>query len=161
IGSAVGDPMFNDDVPLVHTMLVIALILGLQKALVYLTEHNDYLEKIIASETRHLVESGTIHMDNLHLELLSVNELYETLREQGVRHLGQVATACLEPSGKMSVIRAVTPQPGLSILPCDCRDPESREVPGLQCCGTCGKVVPSATSALGPCSNCESDCWQL
>lgn len=161
LGSAVGDPMFHDDVPLVHTMLVIALILGLQKTLVYLTEHNDILEKIIASETRHLVDSGVVDMENLHLELLSVNELYETLREQGVRHLGQVATACLEPSGKMSVIRAVNPQPGLSILPCDCRDPESREVPGLQCCGTCGKVVPSATSALGPCPNCESDCWQL
>src|SRR5690606_41937077 len=119
------------------------------------------LYKTFASDPRHLVNSVPLHLDNLSLELLSVNELYETLREHGVRHLGQVATACLEPSGKMSVIRAVTPQPGLSILPCDCRDPESHEVPGLQCCGTCGKVVPSATSALGPCSNCESDCWQL
>src|SRR5688572_25725963 len=69
IGSAVGDPMFYEDVPLLHTMLVIALVLGLQKTLVYITERNEFLERIIESESQHLVDSGTILVDNLHKEL--------------------------------------------------------------------------------------------
>jgi hypothetical protein len=160
LGSAVGDPMFQADVPLLHTMLVIALVLGMQKLLVYLTERNTHLERVIESVPRHLVESGVILMDNLHLELLSLDELNERLREHGIRHLGQVATALLEPSGKLSVIRAVTPKPGLAILPIDCSDPEARPVPTLRCCSTCGKMDDSSIPATTPCPNCGEEGWQ-
>lgn len=40
LGSAVGDAMFYEDVPLLHTMLVIAIIIGLQHFLSYITETN-------------------------------------------------------------------------------------------------------------------------
>jgi uncharacterized membrane protein YcaP (DUF421 family) len=159
IGSAVGDPMFYDDVPLLHTMLVIALVLGLQKMLVYLTERNQTLERIIESHAAPLVDAGAILIDSLHNELLSQEELFESLREQGVRHLGQVANACLEPSGKLSVIRAVDPQPGLSVMPCDCDDPDARVVAGLRACTTCGMVERGNPADRAICPNCECDEW--
>jgi uncharacterized membrane protein YcaP (DUF421 family) len=160
IGSAVGDPMFYEDVPLLHTMLVIALVLGLQKSLVYITERNQTLERIIESESQHLVNSGTILVDNLHKELLSREELFESLREQGVRHLGQVASACLEPSGKLSVIRSVANHPGMSTLPVDFDDPEARVVPGLRCCKTCGRMEPGDPQDTVSCAQCENSEWQ-
>lgn len=160
LGSAVGDPMFYDDVPLIHTMLVIALILGLHKTLVYLTERNEFIERIIESKSQHLVHQGVVLIDNLHQELLSIEELHESLREQGIRHLGQVATACLEPSGKLSVIRAVHPQPGLSIMPCDCTDPEARPRPDVRCCGVCGKIDQSASTTPNSCPNCNAEQWE-
>lgn len=160
LGSAVGDPMFQYDLPLTHTMLVIALVLGLQKLLVYVTERNEPLERILASQSQHLVDSGKILCDNLHKELLSQEELFESLREQGIRHLGQVASACLEPSGKMSVIRAATTQPGLSVMPCDCDDPEARTVAGLRCCKNCGNVEQGRPGDVAVCDCCECDEWR-
>ena len=53
----------------------------------------------------------------MHEETISQEELFESLRYDGIHQLGQVALAYLEPSGKVSVIKRAQEQPGLSILP--------------------------------------------
>lgn len=157
LGSAVGDPMFYDDVPLVHTMLVIAIIVGMQRLLAYFTEKNEWLEQVVESTPRLLVADGVIDIANLHSEQLSRDELFEALRQQGIRHLGQVEVAFLEPSGKLSVIRPTHDRDGLSILPEEnvVGDEVSNDFGGAVCCAHCGTLFDHG-AADGPCVRCQS-----
>jgi hypothetical protein len=162
LGSAVGDPMFYDDVPLVHTMLVIAIVVGMQRFLAWATERNTALESVVESTPRLLVRDGVMHFGNLHREQMSREELCEALRAQGVRQLGEVEFAFLEPSGKLSVLRYEKPRPGLLILPkCTNDGDEDHELPegpgrdNAECCACCGGGKP----ASGVCENCGEAEW--
>ncbi|TWT95218.1 hypothetical protein Pla108_33610 [Botrimarina colliarenosi] len=162
LGSAVGDPMFYDDVPLVHTMLVIAIVVGMQRGLSWLTERNAVVERVVESTPRLMVSAGVLHTGNLHREQMSRDELCEVLRAEGVRQLGEVEAAYLEPSGKLSVLRYDPPRPGLSILPDYTsdghRDNDLAEGPqpgDTSCCAACG----ARPTSDGPCVNCGETRW--
>lgn len=158
LGSAVGDPMFYEDVPLLHTMLVIAIIIGLQHFLSYITETNKTVESWIEGESVCLVQRGVISTDKLQSERLSQTELFDALRTQGIVHLGQVRAAYLERSGKVSVIRAKPTHAGLCILPNedqDCEFSPWRFNASQKCCANCGKLLDTSDSAYR-CSHCGS-----
>lgn len=162
LGSAVGDPMFYDDVPLVHTMLVIAIVVGMQRALSWATERSQTVEHVVESTPRLLVRGGVIHADNLHREQMARDEVCEALRAEGVRQLGEVEFAFLEPSGKLSVLRYEKPRPGLLILPKCTNDgdedlaiPEGPRGNEPWCCACCGAGKP----ASGVCENCGEAEW--
>src|SRR5690606_27088990 len=114
LGSAVGDAMIFDSVPLLHSFVVVATVIGLEHLVARVTENNKRLETIVEGQPALLVEDGVIVKENLHGERLSRDELFEGLRQYSVHHLGQVAVAYLEPSGKLSVIKAAEIRPGLS-----------------------------------------------
>ena len=120
LGSAVGDPMFYPDVPVIHGMVVITAVVGLQRALVKATERNPRIERVIESAAVLIVEDGRLLADAIDQEDLSESEVFMGLREQGVEHLGEVRRAYMEPSGKISVFREENPaEKGRSILPED------------------------------------------
>jgi uncharacterized membrane protein YcaP (DUF421 family) len=56
-----------------------------------------------------LIENGHIQRRSLRSEMLTVADLKEQLREQGVEDIGQVKRCYLEADGRLSVIR-VTPE---------------------------------------------------
>lgn len=156
LGSAVGDPMFYDDVPLLHTMLVITIVIGLQRFLSYITETNKTIESWIEGEAVRLVQQGVINTDKLQSERLSQTELFDALRTQGIVHLGQVRAAYLERSGKVSVIRAQPAHAGLCILPIEDHDCEVswwRLTASQKCCSNCGKLF-AASDPVDRCSSC-------
>lgn len=169
LGSAVGDPMFYPDVPLLHAMVVVTGVVLLQRGLVRLTERNERLERFVESAPTALVRDGRLDLRNLHREGLSHAELFEALREQGVEHLGQVRRAYLEPSGKVSVF-AFAPRealPGLPVWPDD--DPEQparhpaggpASRTGPYACSRCGHVVRFLEGEpLLPCDRCGHGEW--
>lgn len=160
LGSAVGDPMFYDNVPLLHTMLVITIVIGMQRLLVYFTEHDQQLEALIESEPCQLVDEGCILLDNLHSEAISREELFQSLRENGVQNLGEVDAAFLEPSGRVSVIRSETPGPGLSVLPSGAELTEQDAETDQWCCGKCGYLAGRVDVPPHACPRCASDEWQ-
>lgn len=167
LGSAVGDPMFYADVPLLHAMAVITVIVLLQRGVAFLVDKSGRAERFIESETSLLVANGVIDVETLRREHFARDELFMLLRESGVEQLGQVKRAFLEPSGRISVWMFPQDQvrPGLPLIPAndpDCADPlpaESLSIADseLACC-TCGYLSkPAPGAALGPCSACESD----
>lgn len=103
LGSAVGDPMFYDDVPLLYGMLVVIAVIAMERTLALLTSRNRRVEKFIDSTPTILVQDGVVDRAALHGELMSLSELYQALRAQGVAQLADVEMAVLEPSGKVSV----------------------------------------------------------
>jgi uncharacterized membrane protein YcaP (DUF421 family) len=119
LGSAVGDPMFYADVPLLHGIIVITVVVALQRALEEITERSPGLEVVLESKARLLVNSGVVDMQAMEKEDLSETELFSALREREVEHLGQVRLAYLEPSGVITVFRTddAVAQRGRSVLP--------------------------------------------
>lgn len=118
LGSAVGDPMFYTDVPLVHGIIVITAVVGLERVLVKLTERNTGVERLIESVPVLLVRDGILLAEALDQEDLSQSEVFMGLREKGVEHLGEVRRAYLEPSGHISVFKEKAPaRMGASVLP--------------------------------------------
>jgi uncharacterized membrane protein YcaP (DUF421 family) len=119
LGSAVGDPMFYPDVPLLHGMIVITVVVAMQRALEEITEHSPRVEAILESRVRSLIKGGVIDRTALERENLSETELFSALRDREVEHLGQVRLAYLEPSGVITVFKVVEePAPeGKSVLP--------------------------------------------
>jgi uncharacterized membrane protein YcaP (DUF421 family) len=119
LGSAVGDPMFYADVPLLHGIIVITVVVALQRALEEITERSPRLEMVLESKARLMVDHGVIDEEALEREDFSETELFSALREREIEHLGQVRLAYLEPSGVITVFKVEgdhVPR-GRSVLP--------------------------------------------
>ncbi|MGH8958343.1 MAG: DUF421 domain-containing protein [Acidimicrobiia bacterium] len=118
LGSAVGDPMFYPDVPVLSGMIVITTVVGLERLLVLITESNRSIEKIVESVPVCVVADGHLIEENLDKEDLSKSEIEMLLRLHGVENLGDVRRAYLEPTGRVSVFWYPTRKgSGESILP--------------------------------------------
>lgn len=117
LGSAVGDPMFYADVPLMHGMIVIAVIVGLQTILARLTQRNPTLERLVESAPVLLVADGEINSEALKGEELSEAELFMNLRMAEIENLGQVRMAFIEPNGRVTVFKKEHGGTGRSVLP--------------------------------------------
>lgn len=103
LGSAVGDPMFYDDVPLLYGMLVVTVVVALERLLALLTSRRPRLEKLVDSSPTILVRDGVVDYRALKGELMSPSELFQALRVNGVKQLDEVVLAVLEPSGHVSI----------------------------------------------------------
>ena len=57
-----------------------------------------------------LVKLGVVQRQNLRREFITMEELNEKLREQGIEKVSDVKAAYLEGDGQISVIRADEPQ---------------------------------------------------
>ena len=103
LGSAVGDPMFYEDVPLLYGMVAVAVVVALERALALLTSRQARVERMVDSSPTVLVRDGVVDYKALRHELMSVSELFQALRANGVVQLDDVALAVLEPSGHISL----------------------------------------------------------
>lgn len=118
LGSAVGDPMFQPDVPLVHGMLVVALVVGFQRFVTMLTARNRDLGTILEGVSHRIVVDGMFDLKGIEATRLSDREIFAELRQSGVEHLGQIRRAYLELDGEVSVLKYVEGEerPGLLFM---------------------------------------------
>lgn len=171
LGSAVGDAMFYPDVPLVHCMLAITIVILFDKGLSILIARSSRVERLIEGRTVQVVRDGVIHCGALEKLHFGHDELFEQLRQKRVTHLGQVRAAYLETNGLLSVFRvsADEERPGLSIdPPWDVAEPTRLEagaaVPlrALLACARCASVLePDARDVLPRCPHCEGRTWHV
>ena len=171
LGSAVGDSLFYPDVPLLHAMLVIAVLVGLDKLVDQAIRRYQTAKTVIDGAPVAVLRDGVILWNATGARQLGASELMEMLRLKGVENLGSLRAAYLETSGQLSVFPAEPPVSGLAIVP----PPELRcAMPadfnagaGGQCCSRCGQVCESGPAA--PCDNCvgatkmplqPAPCWR-
>lgn len=163
LGSAVGDAMFYPDVPLLHALLVITLIIGANKGLDLLIARSTRMEKVIDGVPEEAIRDGVICQAFINSSTLSMNELFQQLREQGVEHLGEVAHAFVETDGVLTVFRAKPGKLGLPIMPpWEIRPPvevhpeKDAHFFVTAVCKKCGALSnPRSTQ----CSQCNHDIW--
>lgn len=104
LGSAVGDPMFYDDVPILPALMATTVVVALNIALAKGTRVHRAFEAVMESSPRLVVMHGVVIAEALHKETLSETELFELLRLAGVKRLQDVEAAILETSGRLSVL---------------------------------------------------------
>lgn len=163
LGSAVGDPMFSPDIPLLHGMAVIATVVSLNQGFAALVRRSTRLEVVLEGRPSRVVYEGRLDVDGVRERGLAADELFELLRGEGVEHLGQVRVAYIEQSGVVSVFRyrSALERPGLAIEPPEMLmashrydDGDIPEQPGAYACCTCGEVRTVAEGhAMGRCSD--------
>lgn len=172
LGSALGDPMANPDMPLATGLLVVTLLVLMDKGLVLLTNRFPGLEARLEGEPARLVMNGRLDTDGLQKANLSRDEIFAYLREKGVEQLGQVKRAYLEINGRVSVFLypKENVRPGLAIMPPpelvhkNAADDLRGITPGnepVRACSHCGFTRPgTATDEGEACPECGSKRWQ-
>ena len=167
LGSAVGDALFYPQVPLLHAMAVITLVVAADKVLDKLTVHFRTAKRVLDGEPTMLVRDGQTVFENLREQNIGDAELRSRLRTKGIRNLGEVEFAFSEPGGVISVFRYDEPRPGLRIAPpavtVDLPDPDSDQ---RICCKRCGHVTGTLPADADPagdnppeCDNCGGCDW--
>ncbi|PWS33821.1 DUF421 domain-containing protein [Pedobacter paludis] len=118
-GSAVGDPMMGAEVPILHGIVVITTVALLQTAMEWIINRNKKVENFMEGKADCLIDDGIIMFDALKKNNLSHADLFRSLRNKDVEHLGQVNKAFFETSGLVSVLFHPPKKlkPGLGILP--------------------------------------------
>ncbi len=81
------------------TLMVLVTISGL------LSYHSRRAEKFLEGTPKVLIRKGKLMEDILQEEKISIAELLESVRENGVLHLHDIALAMLEAKGKISIIK--------------------------------------------------------
>ncbi|WEJ33190.1 YetF domain-containing protein [Devosia sp. SD17-2] len=165
LGSAVGDAMFYPDVPLLHAMAVVTLVVLANKGLDMAMARNRAFERALDGAPKEAVRQGVILASFLKDKALTTNELAQQLRQRGIEHLGQVEHAYVETDGVLTVFKsAPQARPGLPIVP-----PWEIEHPrpvaadaspdGPVACLHCGYLAQPAHR--GTCPNCGGEQWTL
>jgi uncharacterized membrane protein YcaP (DUF421 family) len=167
LGSAVGDAMFYPDVPLIHCMVVITVVICLDKLLGFLLSRSPAMEDAIEGRSVEFVRDGIIDCARMRKLNFGHDELFEQLRLSGVSRLGQVRAAYLETNGKLSVFTTKSEEgrPSLSIdPPWDVAEPARRKAgqagePGAAyACASCGTVA-GGRAELPDCPRCGGTVW--
>jgi uncharacterized membrane protein YcaP (DUF421 family) len=99
LGSAVGDAMFYPDVPFVHALLVITVVVLANKGLDVLIANSTQAERAIDGISEEAVRNGVICRPFMDGHTLSDSELFQQLRENGISQLGEIEGAYLEADG--------------------------------------------------------------
>ena len=112
-------PMQDFGIPLVNGIVPIVTLLSLSMLLSYGSLRSVRFRTLLCGEPTLIIRSGHILQDAMRRNRLTVDELLEALRGQGISDLQEVKYAVLETSGQLSVLpRAVTPRQ-LSLQPED------------------------------------------
>lgn len=156
LGSAVGDAMFYPDVPLVHALLVVTVVVFANKGLDLLIARFKRAERLLDGAAEEVIRDGVICKPFLTSTTMGTSELFQELRERGVEHLGQVERAYVEADGALTVFRSRGgTRPGLPIVPpWDIEEPEEANE-GTVACLRCGTVSDRA----GACPHCGHTHW--
>lgn len=149
LGSAVGDAMFYPDVPLLHAMLVITLVVGINKLIDIGMCASPRIRRVFSGRTFAVVEHGRIDLEALRYLKVSREELFEGLRDKGIRNLGRIEYAFLEAGGNFSVFRHKGSVSGLPILPPVSPSRSGKSFDRL--CAACAAQVPEPTLACPYC----------
>lgn len=157
LGSAVGDPMFQADVPLLHAMLVILLVVLADKAIDFAFRHFSKAKRLVDGPPTEVLHHGHLTRGGLDARGIGAAEVMEMLRLQGVRNLGEVEHAFMEPSGELSVFRWSEARPGLRIVPpLELRHLSAPDGRAAVCCTTCGLVQQDPATV---CAECGGANW--
>ena len=163
LGSAAGDPMFYDDVPLSSAVVVFMVMMSCYKLATYISDRNKVVREVLQGKPVYVIEDGCILVGNLAKEDMGPDEMFSDLRAAGIEQLGQVRIAILEPNGQFSVFQFEPDQvrKGLPILPKELsRHTDHIHNSGDYACCTCGNVQTfDAPANHPPCAKCGQPVW--
>ncbi|WP_169392395.1 MULTISPECIES: DUF421 domain-containing protein [Psychrobacter] len=104
LGSIAGDPMFTEDLPLIQALLIMSLVIGLYHLCTWLTMRFKPIEHLLEGEPTYIVKNGVLVLSEVSGGTMSNDDFFAEMRQQGIRHLGQVEVGLLETDGEFSIL---------------------------------------------------------
>ncbi|MGJ1194793.1 DUF421 domain-containing protein [Sphingobacterium spiritivorum] len=142
LGSAAGDPMFQEELPVLYAFVVLFSVILIYKFVTWASSKSAFLNKMLEGRAMVVVRGGEFDLKHEHDGDFSKMEFFSELRNQSVEHLGQVKMAVLEIDGTMSILfypdDAV--KYGLPLFPDDYRQVKEEYQSGPFACMYCGRV---------------------
>lgn len=169
LGSAVGDPMFYADVPLLQGILVITLIVGLQRLGLYWANRNSKVDGFLKGRPTLVVSNGVLNLDGLQDLGISKREIFQMARQSGYRNLGEIRRMYIETDDEPSIFEYGADQrlPGLQFEPPWEMDQHATLKTGsvikqstIAACINCGQTAEfSEGKKIPPCPRCAHTDW--
>lgn len=160
LGSAAGDPMIDQEMAVIPSLIVFICILICYRLLTYFAAKFPRFEKVLEGDPIYVVEDGMFSLDAKKEHTFAKDEFFAEMREAGVKHVGQIEIAILETNGKMSLFFYADEEVkyGLPILP-KVYQQKSRHIETLDhyACTNCGKVVE--IDSPQSCKRCQHNEW--
>lgn len=97
-------PMQDFGIPLLHGIVPIITLLALSTLLSYASMRSVRVRRLICGSAAVIIDHGRIVQDAMRRNRLTMDELMEELRAQGISQLNQVKFAILETGGQLSVL---------------------------------------------------------
>lgn len=172
LGSAVGDPMFYPDVPIVHGILVITLVVIMSYAVGQFNRYSEEVEKFVQGRPIRLIKNGLLENNGLRRTNTTREDVFMALRQSGFKTLGQIKRAYIETNGKISIVpfeqadvivRSVPVIPPHDIGNFE-RYHRDDQIPvnDYYGCYHCGRTeYLDVNNTFGACPRCEHDDWIL
>jgi uncharacterized membrane protein YcaP (DUF421 family) len=105
LGDAVQQGLTQDDYSLTGAMLAVGTIAVLQIAVSYLNFRFPKLHPLLDGQPLVMLQDGKPIEKNMRRERLTLDDLTEAARKQGIAKLDEVAWAVMETSGSISFIK--------------------------------------------------------
>lgn len=105
ISEAVQNSLVDDDSSVFGGMIVIGTFLFWSTLLNKLSYRFNFLEKVFSGSPKVLIKNGKIDEEVRKKEELSDQEIYMSLREEGVLDISKVKQATIETNGHISVVQ--------------------------------------------------------
>lgn len=104
-------PMQDFGIPLINGVIPIVTLLSLSTLLSYVSMRSIRFRSLVCGEPAIVIRDGTLRQDVMRHNRLTLDEVLEELRSQGVDDLAAVKYAVLETSGHLSVLLYAAEQP--------------------------------------------------
>ena len=96
-------PIANQDIPLLHAVVPILLLLILEVLSSWLLIRFPVLKPALSASPTPLIRNGSLQQSELSSNRVSVEELMSEIRQQGYSDLSQIDEAILETNGKLTI----------------------------------------------------------
>jgi uncharacterized membrane protein YcaP (DUF421 family) len=163
LGSAVGDPMFNRENPIVPALIVMVAIILFYLAITWLAVKSERFESILEGDPIYIIEDGVFDLKDGRKHTIAKDEFFAEMRQENIEHVGQVRQAILETNGKMSFLfySEDDVKPGLPIWPkLYVNKVKNISAVDNYACGFCGNIE-KIESGTRTCNRCDKDEWVL
>ncbi|CAM3481626.1 DUF421 domain-containing protein [Psychrobacter glaciei] len=159
LGSIAGDPMFNEDLPLIQAVLIMSIVILLYRLCTWAMMKYQPFEDLLEGKSLYIVEDGMLVLDKIKKGKMSHDEFFAEMRQQGVEHLGQVRTGLLETDGNFSILLYAPDHTiyGMPLFPKQYQPVEEIESGTHYACMHCG-YVNHLSDPNQLCERCENDC---
>lgn len=163
LGSAAGDPMFQEDIPIFYALVVFAVVMTIYKICTWLAAKSLSVHRILEGKEMTVVKNGMFNVKSEKDNDFSTMEFFAELRNQSIEHLGQIRTAVLEIDGTMSVLFYTEEETkfGLPLFPDAYQEVDvSTYTGGVLACMHCGCIQQHDTVLENPmCPRCNHHKW--
>ncbi|WP_409151892.1 DUF421 domain-containing protein [Sphingobacterium sp. BS-2] len=161
LGSAAGDPMFQEDLPIFYAIVVFICVILVYKLIIWLAYRSEKLTHLLEGKVLPVVKNGEFDIKHEKDNNFSQMEFFSELRNLNIEHLGQVKEAVLEIDGTLSVLFYPEDQVryGLPLFPSLFKSVDVSKGQGPFACMYCGHVVSDFANDSESCQRCKNKQW--